>query len=138
MTLVKTDTDSVLRITSDFEFFTLFTKLDITSTRDHNDDSQKDFESLIQVIGLRTMPALMYAPLVLNGEGMNQLEHFGAPSLTGDGWVLKFAFSDIGKYTIDQLVDDLNGIVLNAGVIDTKTNINMEFTKQDNLYEREE
>jgi hypothetical protein len=36
-------------------------------------------------------------------------------------------------HSITTLVDELDGIVLNAGTIDTKNSVNMEFTKQDLL-----
>lgn len=137
MTLITADVvDQVLRKTSELEFFTLFTTLDITTTQHHSDNSQKDFESIIQVIGIRVMPVLMNFPLTLDGRTGNVLEKFGAPSLKGPGWVLRFAFNKEGLHTLDTLKNDLNGIVLNAGNIDTVNNINMEITQQDNLYER--
>jgi hypothetical protein len=36
-------------------------------------------------------------------------------------------------HSIQTLRDELHGIVLNGGTIDTKNTINMEFTKQDLL-----
>ena len=120
-------------VSGNIEFYSLFTTLDITQTGDYSDNSQKDFESVVQCIGLRAMPVVMNEPVELSGSGAFVLENYGAPSLTGAGWIYKFAFEREGVHTITTLTDELNGIVLNAGVIDTKSSINMEFTKQDLL-----
>ena len=120
-------------VSGNIEFFTLFTMLDITQTGDYNDNSQKDFESVVQVIGLRAMPVVMNEPVELSGSGAFVLENYGAPTLTGAGWIFKFAFEREGVHTITTLTDELNGIVLNSGTIDTKISVNMEFTKQDLL-----
>ena len=61
------------------------------------------------------------------------LENYGAPTLTGAGFIFKFAFEREGVHTITTLTDELHGIVLNAGTVDTKSSLNMEFTKQDLL-----
>ena len=124
---------SIEVLTGNIEFFTLFTTLDITVTGNYNDASQKDFESVVQCIGLRAMPTVMNNPVALNGSGSNVLENYGAPSLTGAGYIFKFATEIPGAHSVDTLKDELNGIVLNAGVIDTTSTINMEFTKQDLL-----
>jgi hypothetical protein len=120
-------------LSSNIEYYTLFTTLDLTRTGDYADATQKDFESVVQVIGLRAQPIIMNNPVELNGVGSNVLENYGAPTLTGAGWVFKFAFEREGAHTIDTLKDELDGIVLNGGTIDTKSSVNMEFTKQDLL-----
>ncbi len=120
-------------LSGNIEFYSLFTSLDITRTGDFNDNTQKDFESIVQVIGLRAMPVVMNNPVALSGSGALVLENYGAPTLTGAGWIFKFAFEREGVHTIDTLKDELNGIVLNGGTIDTKSTVNMEFTKQDLL-----
>jgi len=120
-------------VSGNIEFYTLFTKIDITSTGDFTDNTQKDFESVVQVIGLRAQPVVMNNPVALNGSGANVLENYGAPTLTGAGWIFKFAFEREGVHSIQTLKDELDGIVLNGGTIDTKSSVNMEFTKQDLL-----
>ena len=119
-------------LTGDVEFFTLFTTLDITATTDFTDDTQKDFESLVQVISLRAHPQLMNTPITVDGVSA-ELDDYGAPTLTGAGWVFKFAFERQGAHTLDTLKDELDGIVLNGGTIDTKSSVNTEFSKQDVL-----
>ena len=120
-------------LSGNIEFYTLFTSIDIARTGNFDDNSQKDFESVVQVIGLRAQPVVMNEPVALNGVGANVLENYGAPTMTGAGWIFKFAFEREGVHTIDTLEDELNGIVLNGGTIDTKNTINMEFSKQDLL-----
>ncbi len=120
-------------VSGNIEFYTLFTTINIARTGDYSDNTQKDFESIVQVIGLRAQPVVMNNPVELNGVGQNLLENYGAPSITGSGYIFKFAFEREGVHTVDTLKDELNGIVLNAGTIDTKSSINMEFTKQDLL-----
>jgi len=120
-------------LSGNIEFYTLFTSIDITRTGNFDDNSQKDFESVVQVIGLRAQPVVMNEPVALNGVGANVLENYGAPTMTGAGWIFKFAFEREGVHTLDTLKDELDGIVLNGGTLDTKNTINMEFTKQDLL-----
>ena len=120
-------------VSGNIEFYTLFTSIDISRTGDFSDNTQKDFESVVQVIGLRAQPVVMNNPVALNGVGANVLENYGAPSLTGAGWIFKFGFEREGVHSIDTLKDELDGIVLNGGTVDTKSSINMEFTKQDLL-----
>ena len=122
-------------LSGNIEFYSLFTSLDITRTGDFSDNTQKDFESIVQVIGLRAMPVVMNNPVPLSGVGALVLEGYGAPTLTGAGWIFKFAFEREGVHTIDTLRDELNGIVLNGGTIDTKDSVNMEFSKHDFLEE---
>ena len=120
-------------LSGNIEFYSLFTTLDITRTGDFSDNTQKDFEAVVQVIGLRAMPVVMNNPVALSGVGTLVLETYGAPTLTGAGWIFKFAFEREGVHTITTLTDELHGIVLNGGTIDTKSTVNMEFTKQDLL-----
>ena len=124
---------SIEVLTGNIEFFTLFTSLNITVTGNYSDNSQKDFESVVQCIGLRAMPTVMNNPVAVSGVGSQVLENYGAPSLTGAGYIFKFATEIPGAHTVDSLKEELNGIVLNAGVIDTTGTLNMEFTKQDLL-----
>jgi|TARA_R110000803_G_scaffold209479_1_gene279184 hypothetical protein len=120
-------------LSGNIEFYSLFTSLDITRTGDFGDNTQKDFEAVVQVISLRAMPVVMNNPVAISGIGAVVLESYGAPTMTGAGWIFKFAFEREGVHTITTLTDELNGIVLNGGTIDTKDTVNMEFTKQDLL-----
>lgn len=112
------------------DYFTLFTTLNITATGNFADSTHKDFVSVIQVIGMQTVPVITREPLMLDGKNNNRLENFGAPTLTGPGWKARLVFEKRGGHTIEKLKNELNGIVLNSGVIDTKNAINMEFTTE--------
>ena len=79
------------------------------------------------------MPTVMNNPVALNGSGNNLLQNYGAPSMTGAGYIFKFATEVPFAHTVDTLKDELHGIVLNGGTVDTKNTVNMEFTKQDLL-----
>ena len=120
-------------VTGNIEFYTLYTKIDISATGDYSDVTQKDFESIVQVIGLRAMPIIMNNPVYLNGVGGNVLENYGAQVITGAGWIFKFAFEREDVHTIQTLVDELHETVLNGGTVDTKNSVNTEFDKQDLL-----
>lgn len=120
-------------VTGNIEFYTLYTNLDITRTGDYNDPTQKDFECMVQVIGLRAQPIIMNNPVYISGEGDIQIENYGAPSLTGEGWIFKFAFEREGVHSLDTLKNEMHGIVLNGGTVDTLNTVNTEFTKQDLL-----
>ena len=110
-----------------------YTTLDITNTDNFADNSQKDFESVVQVIGMRAMPIVMNNPVELDGTGNNVLENYGAPSMTGAGYIFKFATERPGAHTVETLVNEFDDIVLNSGTVDTKSSKNMEFTRQDLL-----
>lgn len=112
--------------------FVLYTTLNISATDNFADETQKDFESVIQVIGMQNSPVIVHRPLLLDGTGDNVLEHFGAPTLTGAGWTVRLRFEqESGRpHTISTLIDDLHGIVLNCGVINMKHNINMEIKQE--------
>jgi len=120
-------------LTGNLEYFTLYTSLDITASGDYRDNTQKDFDMVIQVIGLRAMPIIMNTPVKINGIGTQRIEAYGSPSIEGKGWIFKFAFEREGVHSIHTLTTELNGIVLNAGTINTIDNVNLEFTKQDML-----
>lgn len=106
-------------------------KINILSTGEIKDQSQKNFEILFQAIGLRSVPSIMNDP-----EAVSDLANEGAPTLSGEGFIWKFA-SDreniFNDYTSDNpvglLIDDLQGLVIYSGVqiITSGPGINMEF-----------
>ena len=64
-------------LTGDVEFFTLFTTIDITATDSFTDNTQKDFESIVQVISLRAQPRLMNTLIEVDGV-LAGLDDYGA------------------------------------------------------------
>lgn len=114
--------------------------INIHVTGELADESQKNFEVLIQAIGLRAMPVLMNEPIAYQF-----LENVGAPSLSGEGFVWKFAveresvFENTGPAgsigPVGLLIDEMQGIILpNGTVLKTKgVGKNIEFTRSELL-----
>jgi hypothetical protein len=111
--------------------------VNIQATGEIKDQSQKNFEILFQAIGLRSVPAIMNDP-----EAVADLEVAGAPSLTGEGFVWKFASdrADIFyDYSDDNpvglLISDIHGLVIDSGVqiITSGGGLNTEFTSVNKL-----
>ena len=125
-------------VSGNIEFYTLFTDINITRTGDFSDNTQKDFESVVQVIGLRAQPVVMNNPVALNGVGAQVLENYGAPTLTGAGWIFKFAvehpdvFNENGN-PLSKLISSMDGVVLNGGTLSTTGSVNIEFTQSETL-----
>lgn len=136
-------------LTSDMQYYVVYAKSDyaytnpdnatginIRITENINDPCQKNFEILLQSIGLRAMPVIMNNP-----EAVISLSAAGAPTLTGEGYVWKFAcefaeaFTNYKNYgtpgPTGLLIDELDGIILPTGaVIKTYgTGLNIEFKR---------
>lgn len=112
------------------------TGVDIRVTDELVDESQKNFEVLVQSIGLRAMPVTMNNP-----QATLNLSLAGAPTLTGEGYRWIFSaeredaftkFTTAGEEPVGLLVEELNGIVLPSGVVlNTAPGGNIEFVRQD-------
>lgn len=119
--------------------------INIQVTGDIADQSQRNFELLLQSVALRAMPTIMNDP-----KAVLLLEMEDAPTLTGDGFVWRFAvdvdavfenFSPMGTPgPVGLLIDELDGIILDSGVRLTTvdgslTGIpkNIEFLRTDQL-----
>jgi len=111
------------------------TGINIRWTGDITDQTQKNFELIIQSIGLRAMPIILNNPLAVA-----DLAADGASSVTGEGFVWVFSVETEGAYATKQspvglLVAELDGIVLlNGAVIRTSGGSqNIEFERRDTL-----
>ena len=111
------------------------TGINIRVTGNIQDGSQKNFEVLVQSIGLRAMPIILNDPTAVAA-----LENNDAPTLTGEGFVWRFAVEYRDAFVTSQsevglLVEELNGIVLpNGTVLDTAGGgLNIEFERQEQL-----
>jgi hypothetical protein len=103
----------------------------ILTTGSIQDESQKNFELLLQSIALRSMPYVMMEPKVTV-----DLKLMGSPTLDGEGFIWEFAVEDEYSFEDDSdpvglLIKELHGIVLpNGSVINTVgENKNVEFIK---------
>lgn len=107
------------------------TGLNIQITGNINDESQKNFEILLQCIGLRSMPVEMSNP-----EKVKDLSKVS--KLTGEGFEWKFAvemanvFSKNGN-PVGLLEEEINGIVMPTGAVARTTGLykNIEFNECD-------
>jgi len=105
------------------------TGVNILTTGSIQDESQKNFEVLVQSIGLRAMPLIIAVPYVVE-----DLQKSGAPTLKGEGFVWQFAVESAHAFTnangnVGLLVEEIGGIVLpNGTVLRTKSpHLNIEF-----------
>ncbi|ASV44028.1 hypothetical protein PBI_SCTP2_13 [Salicola phage SCTP-2] len=121
-------------IVGNLQFFTLYTTVDITTTGNYQDTSQKVFDNIITLISTRAQPVVIGEPY-----NVSQLENEGAPSLTGTGYVFKFVVehSDVfasvdDDYNIDDPVYHLK-YIFNDITVDGQTfyteggSLNIEF-----------
>ena len=110
------------------------TQVNIHQTGNIQDESQKNFEVLIQGIALRAMPVVMNAPVAVSN-----IADEGAVEIAGEGYVWKFAVERHDYFNNDGpdgtispvgfLVDEIDGIVLpNATMLITSgIDQNIEF-----------
>jgi hypothetical protein len=97
------------------------TGVNIQTTGSVSDESQKNFEVVIQGIGLRAMPVIMNDPIAVSN-----VADEGATEIAGEGYVWKFAveradyFENTGPNgtigPVGFLVDEMDGIVLPSAV----------------------
>jgi len=120
-------------ISSNLQFYIMYTTIDVTQTGNYQDATQKDFDSLVQMIA-------MFSQVIISNDPVNvsDLNANGAPTLTGAGWVFKFAvehpdvFAD-GNDPLGKLTSSMDGVVLNGGTIATTGTANLEFTQSETL-----
>lgn len=134
-------------LTSDLQYYTVWcespnavsdpanaTGINIRFTNDIADETQKNFELLVQSIGLRAMPTILNEPLAVS-----DLEADGASSVTGEGFVWLFSVEQEDVFAtktdeIGMLMLELNGIVLPNGVVlnTNSGNQNIEIEAKEN------
>jgi len=97
------------------------------------DETQKNFELMVQSIGLRAMPIILNDP-----HAVSDLATDGATSLTGEGFVWSFGVEQVdifanAKSDIGLLVEEMNGVVLSNGAVlrTSGHDQNIEFEKQE-------
>jgi len=135
-------------LTSSLEFYTVWcespnafsdpdnaTGINIRWTGDISDQTQKNFELIIQSIGLRAMPIILNNPLAVA-----DLASDGASAVTGEGFVWVFSVETEAAFAtkddpVGLLVEEMDGIVLlNGAIIRTSGGgQNIEFEWRDTL-----
>jgi hypothetical protein len=110
------------------------TGINIKTTGNIQNESQKNFEILVQAIGLRAMPVIMNEP-----RAVEDLSTLGA-SIAGEGFTWRFASDRLdvfakGNDPVGLLKEELNGIVLaNGAVLETSgAGQNIEFSRSNEL-----
>ena len=111
-------------------FYTLYVKgLDITSTGDVSDQSQQNFDDIVNLVSLVAQPIIMNNPLSVSLDGL-------APSLTGAGMLFKFAVEH-GKVferngdTTSILKELTEGITIDG--VSLQEGVNIEYVMSDIL-----
>ena len=120
-------------ISNNLQFYTLYTNIDITVTGSYADATQKDFDALVQLIA-------GYSQVIISNDpvSVGDLNANGAPSVTGAGYIFKFAVEhpdvfQLNGNPVQALINQLDGIVLNGGTIATTGSKNLEFTQSETL-----
>lgn len=136
----KTTSKPSEHLTGNIEYFTLFTTVDITSTGNYEDKSQRIFDNIISLISMRAQPIVVASPY-----SVTAIENEGAPSLTGTGYVFKFIVEHTGIFaSVDEnyQIDDplyylkymFDGITIEEEVFESMGgSLNIEFIYNDNL-----
>jgi len=111
------------------------TGINIRITGNIVDETQKNFEVIIQSVGLRAMPIILNDPLAVS-----DLAADGASVVTGEGFVWQFSVEQEGVFAtktdnIGLLILELDGIVLPSGAVLSTGGggQNIEFSRQDEL-----
>lgn len=109
------------------------TGVNIRITGDIADETQKNFEVIVQSIALRAMPVILADPLAIV-----DLAEDGASALKGEGFVWQFGVEQSEIFSTETsefglLIEEMNNIVLPSGCIlnTAGKDQNIEFEKQD-------
>ena len=110
-------------LTGNLNFYTLYITdaVDITATGDITDQSQQNFDDVVNLINLVAQPVLMNNPISV------LLDDY-APSITGDGFIFKFAvehgqvFARNGN-NVAILGELFNGVTIDGVLLQVGSNI---------------
>ena len=116
-------------VSGNINFYTMYIKdLDITHTGDILDQSQQNLDDIVNIVSLVAQPVIMNNPLAVTLGGL-------APTLTGAGFVFKFAVehADVFERSGDNIAvlkELLHGITIDSVALSTS---NVEFAMSDIL-----
>jgi hypothetical protein len=118
-------------LTGNLNFYTLYISdaVDITSTGDITDQSQQNFDDVVNLINLVAQPVLMNNPISV------LLDDY-APTITGNGYIFKFAvehgqvFARNGN-NVAILAELFEGVTIDGVLLHVGSNI--EFLMSDLL-----
>ena len=116
-------------VSGNINFYTMYVSgLDITHTGDILDQSQQNLDDIVNIVSLVAQPVIMNNPLAVTLNGL-------APTLTGAGFVFKFAVehADVFKRNSDDvfiLKELIHGITIDGVALSAS---NIEFVMSDIL-----
>ena len=116
-------------VSGNINFYTMYVSgLDITHTGDILDQSQQNLDDIVNIVSLVAQPVIMNNPLSVTLGGL-------APTLTGSGFVFKFAVehTDVFKRNADDvgiLKELIHGTTIDLVPLSTS---NVEFSMSDIL-----
>jgi len=116
-------------VSGNINFYTMYVSgLDITHTGDILDQSQQNLDDIVNIVSLVAQPVIMNNPLAVTLNGL-------APTLTGAGFVFKFAVehADVFKRNGDDifiLKELIHGIIIDGVALSPA---NIEFVMSDIL-----
>jgi hypothetical protein len=116
-------------VSGNINFYTMYVSgLDITHTGDILDQSQQNLDDIVNIVSLVAQPVIMNNPLSVTLGGL-------APTLTGSGFVFKFAVehADVFKRNSDDvfiLKELIHGITIDGVALSPA---NIEFVMSDIL-----
>ena len=117
-------------LSGNINFYTMYVSgLDFTATGNVADQTQQNFDDVVNVINLVAQPIIMNNPISVTLNGL-------APTLTGAGMLFKFAVEhgrvfERGGDTVSVLKEIFDGITIDGVQLDTSTNV--EFVMSDIL-----
>ena len=116
-------------VSGNINFYTMYVKgLDITHTGNIQDQTQQNLDDLVNILSLVAQPVIMNNPLAVTLDGI-------APTLTGSGFIFKFAVEHAGVYERDGdnvavLKELIHGTTIDSVALSTS---NVEFAMSDLL-----
>jgi len=117
-------------LSANLNFYTLYVKgLDITATGDITDQSQQNFDDIVNLINLVAQPIIMNNPIAVVLTSL-------APTLTGSGFIFKFAVEHGNVFerngdTVAILKELFTGVTIDG--VSLAIPINIEFSMSELL-----
>lgn len=115
-------------LSANLNFYTLYvTGLNIAATGDITDQSQQNFDDVVNLINLVAQPIIMNNPIAVDLTGL-------APTLTGAGYIFKFAVEHGNVFerngdTVAILKELFEGVTIDSVSLSIPTNIEFSMSE---------
>lgn len=133
-------------LSSNLSFYTVVTLIDIEATGDFSDNSQKNFETLINGISLRCQPVIFNNPIMDANAALVGYSFGSSYSGNANVWTWKFCTEHPGALTVAMLeaeldsfpiinIADANNVIFGTAIMNTAsaTLKNIYFVENDLL-----